>query len=203
MAGMAALLFCLFYQVEIRYRQLPPEPTAARSRAADMRRDTMRLWQQHGRRINQIANRTFLVNASYPIVELKEPPSRSRFWPTMKPAEALHKKAQASPNSAGRRPGRSGSTGHASPASPRTRRSAAARRCSRRGWRSAFDGARGDVDDAAEFALAHAVNRRLDQHDGRQHVGVDRLLPVFDRPFAEIAVRRPAAVVDRFSSGLG
>src|SRR5438093_11578174 len=36
-----------------------------------------------------------------PIVELKAPPSSNRFWPTMKPAEALHRKAQASPNSAG------------------------------------------------------------------------------------------------------
>src|SRR5580704_12284351 len=38
---------------------------------------------------------------AYPIVELKAPPSRSTFWPTMKPDEALHRKAQASPNSAG------------------------------------------------------------------------------------------------------
>src|SRR6516164_1426057 len=39
--------------------------------------------------------------ASHPIVELKAPPSSKRFWPTMKPDEAAHKKAQASPNSAG------------------------------------------------------------------------------------------------------
>src|ERR1700745_1191942 len=38
---------------------------------------------------------------SQPIVELKEPPSSKRFWPTMKPDEAAHKKAHASPNSAG------------------------------------------------------------------------------------------------------
>src|SRR6266851_4396725 len=37
----------------------------------------------------------------YPIVELKAPPSSNKFWPTMNPAEALHRKAQASPNSAG------------------------------------------------------------------------------------------------------
>src|SRR5215831_11925816 len=36
-----------------------------------------------------------------PMVELKAPPSRRRFWPTMKPDDAAHKKAQASPNSAG------------------------------------------------------------------------------------------------------
>src|SRR5260370_29954727 len=37
----------------------------------------------------------------YPIVELKAPPSRSRFWPTINPDEAAHRKAQAAPNSAG------------------------------------------------------------------------------------------------------
>src|SRR5438876_12189973 len=36
-----------------------------------------------------------------PIVELKAPPSSSKFWPTMKPEEAAHRKAQASPNSTG------------------------------------------------------------------------------------------------------
>ena len=41
------------------------------------------------------------ATVAHPIVELKEPPSSRRFWPTMKPAEALHRKAQASPNSAG------------------------------------------------------------------------------------------------------
>src|ERR1700756_2617683 len=39
--------------------------------------------------------------SSYPIVELKAPPSSSRFCPTMNPDEAAHRKAQASPNSAG------------------------------------------------------------------------------------------------------
>src|SRR6201997_1188102 len=42
-----------------------------------------------------------VVPPPHPIVELKAPPSRSRFWPTMKPEEAAHRKAQASPNSAG------------------------------------------------------------------------------------------------------
>src|SRR5215468_8776451 len=35
------------------------------------------------------------------MVELNAPPSSNRFWPTMKPDEAAHKNAQASPNSAG------------------------------------------------------------------------------------------------------
>src|SRR4030081_3509560 len=37
----------------------------------------------------------------YPIVELNAPPSSRRFWPTIKPDEAAHRKAQASPNSLG------------------------------------------------------------------------------------------------------
>jgi hypothetical protein len=39
---------CLFYQVEIRYRQLPPKRTARPIAGADMRESTMRLWQPHG-----------------------------------------------------------------------------------------------------------------------------------------------------------
>ena len=39
--------------------------------------------------------------SDYPIVELNAPPSSSRFWPTMKPEQAAHRKAQASPNSFG------------------------------------------------------------------------------------------------------
>src|SRR3954451_17305072 len=38
---------------------------------------------------------------AYPIVELNAPPSSSRFWPTIKPELAAHRKAQASPNSFG------------------------------------------------------------------------------------------------------
>src|SRR6266851_6412163 len=56
--------------------------------------------------------------------------------------------------------------------------------------------ARRDVHDAAEAALHHAVDRRLDELDGRQHVGVDRLDPVVALPVAEIARRRTARVVD-------
>ena len=64
---------------------------------------------------------------------------------------------------------------------------------------------RGDVDDAAEFARHHAVDRRLDQLDRRQHVGVDRLDPVVAGPVAEIAGRRAAGIVDqdvRIGTGL-
>ena len=63
----------------------------------------------------------------------------------------------------------------------------------------------GDVDDAAEFARHHAVHRRLDQLDRRQHVGVDRLDPVVAGPVAEIAGRRAAGIVDqdiRIGTGL-
>ena len=55
----------------------------------------------------------------------------------------------------------------------------------------------GDVDDAAEFPRHHAVHRRLDQFDRRQHVGVDRLDPVVAGPVAEIAGRRAAGIVDQ------
>ena len=54
-----------------------------------------------------------------------------------------------------------------------------------------------DVDDAAELARHHAVHRRLDQLDRRQHVGVERLDPVVAGPVAEIARRRAAGVVDQ------
>ena len=63
----------------------------------------------------------------------------------------------------------------------------------------------GDVDDAAEFARHHAVDRRLDQFDRGQHVGVDRLDPVVAGPVAEIAGRRAAGIVDqdvRIGAGL-
>src|SRR5437773_1228434 len=56
--------------------------------------------------------------------------------------------------------------------------------------------ARGDVHDAPEAALHHAVDRRFDELDGRQHVGVDRLDPVVAGPLAEVAGRRAAGVVD-------
>ena len=56
---------------------------------------------------------------------------------------------------------------------------------------------RGDVDDAAELARHHAVDRGLDQLDRGQHVGVDRLDPVVAGPVAEIAGRRAAGIVDQ------
>ena len=61
----------------------------------------------------------------------------------------------------------------------------------------AFTAARRDVDDAAEAALGHLVDGRLDQLDRRQHVGVDRLDPLVAVPVAEVARRRPAGVVDQ------
>ena len=63
----------------------------------------------------------------------------------------------------------------------------------------------GDVDDAAEFSRHHAVDRRLDQLDRGQHVGVDRLDPVVAGPVAEVAGRRAAGIVDqdvRLGTGL-
>ena len=56
--------------------------------------------------------------------------------------------------------------------------------------------ARGDVHDTAEAAFHHAVDRRLDEFDRRQHVGVDRLDPGVAVPVAEIAGRRAAGIVD-------
>src|SRR5262249_22814352 len=51
-------------------------------------------------------------------------------------------------------------------------------------------------DDAAEAPLHHAVDRYLDELDGCEHVGVDRLDPVVAAPVAEVAGRRAAGVVD-------
>ena len=59
-----------------------------------------------------------------------------------------------------------------------------------------LDRGRGDVDDATEFALDHAVDRRLDQLDRRQHVGVEGADPHIAIPIPEIAGRRAAGVVD-------
>ena len=44
---------------------------------------------------------------------------------------------------------------------------------------------------------AIAVDRRLDQLDRRQHVGVERLDPGLAVPVAEVARRRTAGVVDQ------
>src|SRR3546814_10513586 len=63
----------------------------------------------------------------------------------------------------------------------------------------------GDVHDAPEAALHHAVDGRLDELDRRQHVGVQRLDPVVAAPVAEVARRRAAGVVDedvRLRAGL-
>ena len=55
---------------------------------------------------------------------------------------------------------------------------------------------RGDVHDAPEAALHHAVDTRLDELDGRQHVGVERLDPVLAVPVPEVARRRATRIVD-------
>src|SRR6185312_14371457 len=47
-----------------------------------------------------------------------------------------------------------------------------------------------------EAALHHAVDRRLDELDRRQHVGIERLDPVVAVPVAEVARRRAAGIVD-------
>ncbi len=54
--------------------------------------------------------------------------------------------------------------------------------------------AAGDVDDAAKAALRHAVDRGLDQLDGGDHVGVQRLEPGIAVPAAEIAGWRAARI---------
>ena len=59
-----------------------------------------------------------------------------------------------------------------------------------------LDGARRDVDDAAELALDHRVDRRLDQLDRRQHVRVERTQPRVAIPVTKVAWRRAARVVD-------
>ena len=62
----------------------------------------------------------------------------------------------------------------------------------------------GDFTDAdvmltmrPNLRVDHAVDHRLDQQDRRQHVGIDRLDPVVAAPFAEVAARRAAGVVDQ------
>ena len=59
-----------------------------------------------------------------------------------------------------------------------------------------------DVDDAAEAARDHPIQRCFDQFDGRQHVGVDRGDPVLTQPVAEIPRWRTARVVYQ-NIGLG
>ena len=60
-----------------------------------------------------------------------------------------------------------------------------------------FHRARGDVDDAAEAALAHAVDHGFDQHDRRDHVGVAGAGPGLLVPLAKIAGRWAAGIVDQ------
>ncbi len=55
----------------------------------------------------------------------------------------------------------------------------------------------GDVDDAAEPAVHHAVQAAPDHVDGAVHVGVDGVEPVLLAPVAKIAGRRSAGVVDQ------
>ena len=59
-----------------------------------------------------------------------------------------------------------------------------------------LDGNRGDIDDAAELAFHHAVDRRLDQENGAEHVGVERGDPVVAVPIPEITGRWPTGIVD-------
>ena len=60
-----------------------------------------------------------------------------------------------------------------------------------------LDRDRGDVDDAAEAAVDHAVDGRLDELDRGQHVGAERGDPVLAPPVPEIPGRRTARVVDQ------
>ncbi len=57
-------------------------------------------------------------------------------------------------------------------------------------------GARGDVDDAAELALRHPRQQRLDERDRRQHIGFHAGLNVVARDRVESLKGRAAVVVD-------
>ena len=59
-----------------------------------------------------------------------------------------------------------------------------------------LDRAGGDVHDATEAALGHAIHRRLNHLDGGEHVGVDRLDPFLAAPAAEVAGRWTAGIGD-------
>jgi hypothetical protein len=62
-------LFCLFYQVEIRYRQLPPERTACPIVGADMRgsqvRFLIRVRPHHLNASEQLGHRTLKSELVY------------------------------------------------------------------------------------------------------------------------------------------
>ena len=60
-----------------------------------------------------------------------------------------------------------------------------------------FHAARHDVDDAAEAARHHAVDREPHHLDRAEHHGVERGDPVVARPVAEIAGQRAVGVVEQ------
>jgi hypothetical protein len=64
-----------------------------------------------------------------------------------------------------------------------------------------FHRVRRDIDNAAESARDHAVQRRLDQRDRRKHVAVERLDPVVALELSEISGRRPTGIVDENVGG--
>src|SRR5690606_6113250 len=60
------------------------------------------------------------------------------------------------------------------------------------------DGKRRNVDDASEAPCGHAVNDRLYQFDGRDHIVDQALEDLFAVEFAEIAEGRPPVIVDEY-----
>ena len=56
---------------------------------------------------------------------------------------------------------------------------------------------RGDVDDAAEAPLAHAVDHRPGHVEQRVEIGADHLLPLLVRHLLEHGVARDAGIVDQ------
>src|SRR5690606_34786096 len=60
-----------------------------------------------------------------------------------------------------------------------------------------FYGNTGDIDDAAKFALRHAVNNAANQVKSAVHVVVKRCIPVFLCPVTKVSWRWPAGVVDK------
>src|SRR4029077_8841941 len=55
---------------------------------------------------------------------------------------------------------------------------------------------RGDVDNAAEFAGAHALDHRARHVEQRAEIGVDDRVPLIERHFVESAVLGDAGIVD-------
>ena len=56
---------------------------------------------------------------------------------------------------------------------------------------------RGDVDDAAEAPLAHAVDHRARHVEQRIEIGADHLLPLLMRHLLQHGVARDAGIVDQ------